>query len=67
MEFILKWLAVFGQRATSAIACGGGVAALEDEVGDEAVEEGVGVVAVEAVLEEGAGGEGGLAGEEFEG
>ena len=44
----------------------GGVAALDDERGDEAVEDGAGVVAVEAVLEEVAGGEWGLGGEELE-
>ncbi len=48
------------------MACAGGVAALQDEAWDEAVEDGVVVVSIEAVLEEGPGGEGGLFGKEFE-
>ena len=48
------------------MACTGGVAALENESRNEAVEDATVVVAVEAVLEEGAGGEGVLIGEEFE-
>jgi len=45
----------------------GGVAALEDKAGDEAVEDGVVVVAVEGVLEEVAAGERDLLGPELEG
>lgn len=51
----------------AAMACAGWVAALEDEAGDKAVEEGVGVVAVEEVLQEVAGGERRLGSEELEG
>lgn len=44
----------------------GGVAALEDEVGDEPVEDGRVVVAIEAELEEVAGCEWGLGGPELD-
>lgn len=64
MEFIREWGAV---AALAAGAGAGGVAALDYETRDQAVEESVGVVAVEEVLEEGAGGEGCLGGEEGEG
>lgn len=65
MKLILKSLA-FGVCGFPAMACAGGVAALQDEAWDEAVEDGVVVVSIEAVLEEGPGGEGGLFGKEFE-
>lgn len=42
------------------------IPALDDETGHEAVEQGAVVVAIEAVLEEVAAGEGGLLGEELE-
>lgn len=48
------------------VAGAGRVAALEDEVGDEPVEDRVGVVAVEAELEEVARGEGCLDGPELD-
>ena len=65
MKFILEvilWIDAF--PAFAGVAW---ITALDDEAGDEPVEDGVGIVAIEAVLEEGAGGEGGLFGEEFEG
>ena len=54
------------EAAFAAGAGASGVAALDDEIGNQAVEDGAGVVAVEAVLEEVAGGERGLRGEELE-
>lgn len=66
MEFILEgFAAVECAFAAGAGACG--VAALDDEAGDEAMEDGAVVVAVETVLEEVARGEGGLLCEEFKG
>ena len=65
VELILERFAVVdGADAARAGSCG--IAALDNEAGDEAVEDGVGVVAVEAVLEEVASCEGGLLAEEFE-
>lgn len=65
MKFILeKILRINAFPAFARIAW---ITALDDEAGDEPVEDGVRVVAIEAVLEEGAGGERGLLGEEFEG
>ena len=66
MHFIVEAVAAVDD-ALAACAGAGGVAALDDEARDEAVEDGAVVVAVEAVLEEVAGGEGGLLGEELEG
>ena len=70
MRFIFErrsWAAVLvEERRFPAMAGASWVTALEDETGDQAVEDSAGVVAVEAVLEEGAGGERGLFGEEFE-
>lgn len=64
MKFILEvilWIDAFPAFARIAW-----ITALDDEAGKEPVEDGVGVVAIETVLEEGAGGEGGLLGEELE-
>ena len=65
MKFILE--VILRIDALSAFAGIAWVTALDDEAGDESVKDGVGVVAIEAVLEEGAGSERGLLGEEFEG
>lgn len=66
MKFILKRLAIIYRRFSS-LSGSCRVSALDDEVRDEAVEDCVGVVAVETVLEEVLGCEGGLLCEEFEG
>ena len=63
MEFIFKCSARIDAVTAFARACG--VAALKDEVSDQPVEDGIFVVTIEAVLEEGTGGEGRLFGEEF--
>lgn len=64
MEFIFEQAASVDGFA--AFASAGGVTALDHEAGNQAVEDGVIVVAIEAELEEVAGREGGLFGEEFE-
>lgn len=64
MEFIFEGLA--GVDAFATFARVGRVATLEDKIGYKTVKERAGVVAIETVLEEGAGCEGGLFGEEFE-
>lgn len=51
MEFIGKGFAMF-VAAFAAMPGACRIAALEDEAGDEAVEDCVGVVAIETVLEE---------------
>ena len=52
MEFVFQTFPVFANGAEAACAGAGGIAALQDEAWHEAVEDSVGVVAVEAVLEE---------------
>lgn len=64
MEFVREEPAIVDRFAT--VAGAGRVATLEDEVGDEPVEDRVGVVAVEAELEKVAGGEGCLDSPEFD-
>lgn len=66
MEFILKWCAAF-EAARAARTGAIGVAALDDEAWDQAVEDCAVIVAVEAVLEEVARCEWGLVREELEG
>lgn len=65
MKLILKSSSIL-QGALTAKAGAGGVAALYDETWNYAVEYGAIVIAVQAVLEEVSGCEGGLLGEEFE-
>lgn len=64
MEFIFEQAARVSGFA--AFASAGGITALDHEAGYQAVEDGVVVVAIEAELEEVAGREGGLFGEEVE-
>lgn len=66
MDLVFETLAIV-DRALAARASAGGIAALDDEAGYEAMEDSAIVVAVETVLQEVAGGERGLFGEEFEG
>ena len=67
MELILEDPTLVLIDAFTAVPSACGIATLENETWDKAVEYRVVVVAIEAVLEEVAGGEGGLFGEDFEG
>ena len=64
MELVRKWLAIVA--ALPALAGARRVAALDDEALDQAVEDGVVVVAIEAQLQEVARGDGRLLGEELD-
>ena len=66
MELILEDPTFFLIDAFAAMPSACGVATLQNESWDKAVEYGVLVIAIEAVLNEVAGCEGGLFGEEFE-
>lgn len=65
MKFVLEAIAIVdGANATSTGICR--ITTLQDEVGNQAVEDCVSVEAIETVLEEVSRGERGLFGEEFE-
>lgn len=66
MEFILKSISVVDGGDTSR-SRSRGISALYDETWDQAVEDCVGVVAIETMLEKIAGCEGSLFGEELQG
>lgn len=52
MELVFKLDAIVGERGDASMTGASGIASLDDEAGDETVEDRIGVVPIEAVLEE---------------